>query len=160
MPTPPTASAALDELGIEAFCDKLIDGQSYTIIAKELGIGKSSIARWLAADAERSARAREALILSAATEADKAEAVLLGHVKGAGDMALDPATKRELAFHYRWLARVRNPRDYGEKLQVDSNHTIVNLSDEEIARRAARITADLEAAHQLPALPAPDAGGE
>lgn len=108
------------------------------------------MSRWLASDSERSARAREARISAAQVWDEKAETVL-------EDKEVDIQRARELASHYRWRASKINPREYGDKLQVDNTHTVLNLSDEEIRRRAARIEAELAAA-----LPPPDLaiGGE
>lgn len=130
------AAAKLDAYGLEAIVDDIIDGVSYLGIAKKLGIGKSSFVRWLSVDADRSARVKEALIASAQTEDEKAEDVLKGN-------EFDSATKRELAFHYRWRARVRNPRDYGDKLQLDQTTRVVNLSEEEILARLGKIDEQL-----------------
>lgn len=126
------AIQALDAHGIEAFIDDIIDGKSYAQIAKSVGVSKAAIARWLAADPNRSARAREALIQSAQGEDDKAEEVLL-------DKEIDPIRARELASHYRWRARVRNPREYGEKIDINQKTTVVNLSNEELQRELERI---------------------
>jgi transcriptional regulator with XRE-family HTH domain len=139
MPQPATAAEKLDGFGLEAFCDAITDGKSYQQIAEQLGIARSSVARWLALDAERSARVREALRDSAAAEDDKAEAVLL-------DKTMDIHRARELASHYRWRARVRNPREYGEKLDINQTTTVVNLSDDEIQRRRLALEARLREA--------------
>jgi hypothetical protein len=133
------AMQALDDHGIEAFVDDIIDGKSYAQIGMDLGVAKSAVNRWLAADPNRSARAREALIQSAQGEDDKAEMVLLGHVKDADNQPLDPVIRRELASHYRWRARVRNPREYGEKIDINQRTTVVNLSNEELQRELERI---------------------
>lgn len=67
-----------------------------------------------------------------------AEAVLL-------DKTMDVARARELASHYRWRAKTVNPAEYGEKLQVDNTHKVVNLSDAEIEERSRQIRARLAA---------------
>lgn len=142
------ATAALDAYGLESILDDIVNGLNYLQIAAKINVSKASFVRWLALDADRSARARDALQLSAQTEDDKAEMTLLR-------TDLDPHTKRELAQHYRWRARVRNPRDYGDKLQVESNVNIVNLSEEEIARRRAAIQEKLNSEQSPPAIEAP-----
>src|SRR6266704_182050 len=50
----------LEALGINAFCERIEEGESQASIARSLGISKARITEWLQADTERSARAREA----------------------------------------------------------------------------------------------------
>lgn len=144
MPQPARAIEALDKLGIDALCDQIVDGLSYAEICAKLEISKASIVNWLAADSDRSARAKEALRLSAQGEDDKAETILFRK-------DLDPTIRRELAFHYRWRARVRNPKDYGEKVQIDQTTHVVNLSEEEILRQRETITKRLAEGAEGPA---------
>ena len=133
----------------ERLCEDIIEGDSYLTIAKRLGISKASLLNWVEAEPDRSQRARAALTVSASTADEQAEDVLR-------DTTLDPVVRRELAAHYRWRARVRNPREYGDKLQIDQKTEIVNLRSDEIARPRAAIQAQIEEA-QRQALPAPPA---
>lgn len=144
MPHQTWAKEALDRYGIDELCNDIIDGKSYSQICLKLEISKASVVNWLAADSDRSARAKEALRLSAQTEDDKAESVLL-------DMKMDTQRARELAFHYRWRARVRNPKDYGEKVQIDQTTHVVNLSEEEILRQREAIQKKLTEGAEGPA---------
>ena len=148
-----TAMAALNELGIDEFCARIIAGDSYTAIAQSIGVGIASVCDWLSADAERSARVCEADRLSARTAEDKAEAVLLDKT-----MAVDRA--RELASHYRWRAKVRDRRQYGDQVQVDGNVNVMNLSEEELGKRIAAISAQLAAAETVALPPAQPGDGE
>lgn len=141
---PPVAMEALDRYGLDAICDDIIDGKSYAQICQKLEIGKSAMSRWLAMDSDRSARVAEALRQSAQGEDDKAELTLL-------DKTMDIQRARELAFHYRWRARVRNPHDYGEKVQIDQTTRVVNLSEEEILRQRETITKRLAEGAEGPA---------
>jgi transposase len=129
----------LDDLGIDAFCDAVIDGKSYRKIAAELGISNSFIVKWLAADSERSARARAARILTAQDADEQALEVLQ-------DTEIDPARAREIASHLRWRAKVVNPREYGEKLQIDGKMEVNTLTDAQIEARALAIRSRLAAA--------------
>lgn len=144
MPQPTPAIEALDKLGIDALCDMIIEGLSYAEICAKIEIGKASLVRWLSADSERSARAGEALKLSAQGEDDKGESILFRK-------DLDPTIRRELAYHYRWRAKVRNPHVYGEKVQIDQTTRVVNLSEEEILRQRDVITKRLSEGAEGPA---------
>lgn len=141
-----TAMRALDELGIDEFCDRIINGDSQTKIAQTVGVGIASIAKWLALDPERSARARDAMQSGADTHAEKAEIVLM-------DKTMDVARARELASHYRWLARVRNPKQYGDKLEIDQTTKVTNASDSELDAQMQAINkklSELDAAAKAP----------
>lgn len=136
---PGEAEAILNAFGLEALCDRLVSGETQTAICKSLGITKGSLSRWVSLDAERQTRVREARIEAAQAFDDLAEEVIK---KARGKDGI--AKARELAHHYRWRASHANPREYGEKLQVDQTTNIINLSDEEIERRVAKIQADLK----------------
>lgn len=143
---PATAVARIEALGIDALCERITAGESQTAVASSLGVGIASLITWIAADFERSARMKEARAAAAGSYADKAEAVLAE--------ATDPfelAKARELASHYRWRASKSNPREYGDKLEIDQTTTFTNLPDEEIAKRRAQIAAQLAAAQPAPA---------
>lgn len=134
------AEAILNAFGLEALCDRLVSGETQTAICKSLKVTKGSLSRWISLDAERQARVREARIEAAQAFDDLAEDAIK---KARGKDGI--AKARELAHHYRWRASKANPREYGEKLQVDQTSTIINLSDEEIARRAENIRDELAA---------------
>jgi len=137
---PGEAEAILNAFGLESLCDRLVSGETQTAICKSLGITKGSLSRWVSLDAERQARVHEARIEAAAAFDDLAEEAIK---KARGKDGI--AKARELAHHYRWRASKANPREYGEKLQVDQTSTIINLSDEEIERRRQKIIDDLAA---------------
>ena len=105
----------IDNFGIEALCDMFIEGVSITDSAKQLGVSKATLIRWVAEDADRSARAREARAEAAKLWDEKAEQGL----EDAGDV-FELSKAKELAHHYRWRASKIAPKIYGEKLQVDS----------------------------------------
>jgi CRISPR/Cas system-associated protein Csm6 len=76
-----------------------------TAIAKGLGVARSSLQAWLAADPKRTQRAIDARRLSADAWDELAEEVLLSakdHV--------EVARARELASHHRWKASKAGPR--------------------------------------------------
>lgn len=107
------AWAKVDAIGLDSICASLSDGKTLTAIADEIGVSIGTLLAWLAADAERSARAREARSLSARIWDEKAESEIAG--------ARDPfelSRAKELAHHYRWRAAKTAPKDYGEKIAI------------------------------------------
>jgi len=137
---PGAAEARIDKLGVTELCDRILGGETMTSICKSIGVTKGSMIRWIALDAHRMAQVREARV-GAAQAFDELAEDAIKTARGKEGIA----RARELAHHYRWRAAKINPREYGEKLEIDQQTTIINLSDEEIARRAAKIRADLEA---------------
>ncbi|MBK8772451.1 MAG: hypothetical protein IPM06_18790, partial [Rhizobiales bacterium] len=137
---PLTAAQRLDAIGIDAICERLTAGESQKAIANSLGIWASHFAEWLAADEERSARAREARTISARHWDDQAESVLL---EADEDKPGSIAKARELASHYRWRASKYAPKDYGEKLALSAEVTVQTMTDEQLAAKAAALQAKL-----------------
>ena len=125
--------ARLEEIGIDGLCERVLAGESLSSIAKSIDMYPSQLHAWVEADPERSARARAARIQSADAYADKAESVLLR-----ANNAVEIAKARELAQHYRWMAKVRKPAEYGDRQQVDQNVN-VTLGIEEVDQRLTRL---------------------
>lgn len=127
MPQAPDAENKLDLFGIEDLCDRIVQGDTQTLICKEIGISIPSLARWISLDASRSARVFEARQQAARSFAERAESVL--------SEARNPfglAKARELAFHYRWQASKASPREFGEKLEIDQRTRFSDMTDEAI----------------------------
>lgn len=104
---------ALDAQGIDWLCDKLTEGWTQRAICAELGIDPSTLCKWIAADAQRSARAREARVSAARAFEERAAEVI--------EEAVDPfslAKAKELAHHYRWKASKASPKEYGDKVET------------------------------------------
>lgn len=131
-----SAAKTLDQLGVEWLCDRLVDGDTQTQICRKLKIGIASLGRWVVADADRSARVREARIAAARAYDDKAETVLRGARNVFG-----LAKAKELAHHYRWKASKADPKSYGEKIEIDQRTTLTDLTDEQLDARMAAIEA-------------------
>lgn len=117
MPTPPTARNALDKMGIDAFCAEVANGKPLRHIAKMVGCDIASISNWLAADPQRSARARDARKSSAWHWDEEA----VSELRDAERTPEGVAIARELASHYRWRAKMINPDDYADR--VDLKHS-------------------------------------
>ncbi len=130
-PHKPTGAAAhngaLAELGIDAFCDKIMNGQTQLDIATELGIDKSRVTRWIAESPERITKSREARIHAASVWDEMAEHT----IRDAGIGETDPdqrkfalAKAHELALHYRWRAAKIAPKEYGDKVQTEHSGSV------------------------------------
>jgi len=133
LPKKKTANQILDEFGIDALCGRIEGGKSQREIADSLSIDSSEITRWIAADPQRSARVREARAVSAAHWDDRAEQVL---IYADEDKPGAIAKARELASHYRWRAKTRNPRDYGDAVKIDADVKVTPKMEEVDARIA------------------------
>lgn len=108
---PQTPMERVESIGIDRIAEMLANGVTLTAIAKEAGVSIGFFLQWIAADDERSARAREARTHAAKLWDEKALDVI--------EQASDPfelQRARELAQHYRWRASKTAPRDYGEKM--------------------------------------------
>jgi transposase len=126
--------AAVDALGIDALCERLIAGESQTAIAESLDVSKATLINWIAADPDRSARAREARIYASHSFDEMAVA----EIRAAADpFAL--AKAKELAYHFRWKASKSNPREFGEKLEIDQKTTLTDLTEDQLNARIARL---------------------
>lgn len=138
----------LDAEGMDAICDRIVEGQTYTAICASVGVSMGAFLAWLAADMERSQRARDSRIISAQAIDEQAQEA----IRSAKDQ-FDLQKARELAVHLRWKASKIAPRDYGDKLQVEANVTHNNLSDDELQKRSAELATQL-AAEQAALTPA------
>ena len=104
----------IEAIGIDGVCARILDGMSMTAIAEEVGTSSGGLVQWIAADPERSARAREARAEAAKLWDEKATQTI--------EEARDPfelAKAKELAHHYRWRASKIAPKDYGDKITAE-----------------------------------------
>jgi hypothetical protein len=103
----------------DALVAMIEDGDaSLQSIADQWGVSKLQLARWIDASPERAARCREARKAAADWCDRQAEKVLLDLRPNATGAEI--ARARELASHYRWRARVRDPERYAERVTVKS----------------------------------------
>jgi len=112
----PSIAERIEAIGINDICSLFADGMTHTAIAAKAGVSHGNLSEWLAADPDRSARAREARTHAARVWDEKAlEAI---------EQAEDPfqlQRARELAQHYRWRASKTAPKEYGDK--ITNEHT-------------------------------------
>jgi transposase-like protein len=97
----------------------LIETQDLSMqgIAEAWGCTKRQLQLWIDGDSDRSQRAKEARQNAADWCDREAERVLRDLTPGA--TVAEVARARELAQHYRWRARVRNPATHGDKIVVE-----------------------------------------
>lgn len=122
-------------LTLDDVLDRIAGGESVTNIASSIGAHKTSLIRWLSTP-ERVDAYQIALQESADSLIDKAEMAIL-----AADDNVSVARARELANHYRHVAKARNPRRWGDKQQIEMSGElgIRELSDDQINAKLDRL---------------------
>lgn len=103
-------------MDIDIIIDMIIDGDSFRTMASKLNVKLSTLHAFTSLP-EHSARIRNALEISAQSYEEMAEQVLISAESDKNEIA----RARELAQHYRWKASKRNPRRYGDKIDVTSD---------------------------------------
>ena len=108
---PLSQAERIELVDFDGVTERLSTGVTLTQIAKDAGVSIGFLLQWIAADENRSARAREARAQAAKLWDEKALDVI--------EQAADPfelQRARELAQHYRWRASKAAPKDYGDKM--------------------------------------------
>ena len=132
----PWKAFAQSEEALEILCERIHSGAMLTEIARGLGCSFGTLSAWIAADPDRSARVREARIASAAAYEEQA----LEGIQGASNpFAL--AKAKEVAHHLRWKASKLNPKDFGDKVELEHKGNLALLSDEQVASQLASLMA-------------------
>jgi len=108
-------------MDIDVIIDLIIEGFSYRKIAEKMQVPLSTLHAFVSLP-EHSARANNALQISAQTFDDKAEQVLIEAPADKNELQ----RARELAQHYRWKAAKRNPKKYGDKVDVTTDGQPIN----------------------------------
>ena len=108
-----------EALGFDAAIERIENGDSMREIAGELGVSVSFFFRWLRASVERSARVDTAMEASAEAWLDR----------GLNGLTSSPESKnallkaRAIEQHCARRAAIRNPKRYGDKIEVDNKHS-------------------------------------
>lgn len=110
-----TVGSVLDMYGVEWVREQVLELRTLSQIAQDADVALSTLIGWIASDAERSARIRDARRLAAEAWVEKAEQVV---ADAKNNFELQKA--RELAHHYRWRASKISPQ-YNDK--VVQEHT-------------------------------------
>lgn len=103
--------------------EMLEEGKSYQEIKERFGVNVEAISLFVN-ESEHSARAKIAMKNSAQKYAKLALDSLMA-IK-TGDDKADITRQRELAHHYRWLAKVKAPKEFNEN-RVDTDELAAKL---------------------------------
>lgn len=121
--------ADFDREGEDNIISRIESGESQAEIARSLNSGSGELTRWLQLNEQRSARARDARSKSAECWLERA-AQVLQDIPDDGTQAQISRAK-ELSQLYRRFAAIRNPREYGDKLDVSGTisheHSVSSL---------------------------------
>lgn len=112
-PSAPLTTQARRDWDLDAVCERIAAGETYTAIAADYGKTHGALSLWLAAEPNRSARAREAAGYAARVWDEEAEA----GIRAATDV-LTLGKARELAQHLRWRASKLSPA-YADRSKVE-----------------------------------------
>lgn len=132
--------AKLDALGVDAVCEMILDDMSYRAIAAEYAMSIQALLNWIDADPERSARVNAARVKSA-QQCDFKALEALEQIDDDAQPGMI-ARQREIASHYRWRAKTRNPREFGDALKLDAD-VKVNRDLPQVDAQIARLMAKL-----------------
>jgi len=107
----------------ENVLDMIEDGKSYDDICERFDVHHKYVS-WFVAESDYSARARQ----SQKNSAQRYAKLALDSLKAikTGDDKADITRQRELAHHYRWLAKVKAPREFNEN-RVDADDLVAKL---------------------------------
>lgn len=113
LPSAPLTTQARQDWDLDDVCERIAAGETYTAIAADYGKTQGALSLWLAAEPNRSARAREAAGMAARVWDEEAEA----GIRAATDV-LSLGKARELAQHLRWRASKLSPT-YADRSKVE-----------------------------------------
>lgn len=144
----------LEALGIEAFCERIADGEDLTNIAKEMDVSRATVRYWIDGDNERTAmyaHAREERAHKFAEEiiaiADDATGDTITDDDGNVRTDAERVARSKLRVDARkWVAAKLMPKVYGDRLEVDNKVSLQDQTDEQLVARIARLTAATAAA--------------
>jgi hypothetical protein len=114
----------IDAFGLDAICDMIEQDNFYPAIAAKIGVSEALLHAWLTQDPERSARANAARARSA-RYCDHLALVALETITDDAPPGMI-ARQREIASHYRWRAKKRDPKEFGDR-QIQAHEGDVNL---------------------------------
>ena len=133
------ARSKLNEFGIEAFCEMIVNGASLRLISETIGVYAGAIILWLCEDAERSALALRARGQTGWIWDEAALNVLIDAPRDGIEMQ----RAKEMSHHYRWRAAKMTPKLYGEHASVDHKIEVSVLPPEQRQARIEQLQAKL-----------------
>lgn len=111
----------------EDVIEMIEEGKTYDYICKKMKVNRRFLNDFIS-DSNFSARARDAQRRSASKYAELA-LESLNKIK-TGDDKADITRQRELAHHYRWLAKVKSPKEFNEnRIEADVNDIVKAIID-------------------------------
>ena len=143
---PLTAAQKLDAVGEEVIFEQVAEGIFYEDIAKLVGVSRHALMNWMGAREDMYAHAREA-------RADKlAEEIITISDDSSRDTYIDKEgverTDNEVVSRSRlrvdsrkWLASKMLPKKYGDRLNLDADVRVVDLTDEQVNAKLAELAA-------------------
>jgi len=99
------------EFNEEDILARIEAGEMLGHIAEDHGCSRGTLTNWIAADIDRSVRAREARQRASAAWDEMATRGI-----AEAEDQFELAKAKELAHHYRWRASKIAPKDYGDKV--------------------------------------------
>ena len=145
------AKDKLDEMGIEAVCERIADGWPLHRIASEAGVSKGTLITWLGgANLDHYTRAKEAQADKFAEEiiaiADEESTTVKGGDDGPVEVVFDSTAVQRNRLRVdarKWLASKMYPKRYGDRqaLDVEAKVTMRTLDQELSDLNAQRNTA-------------------
>jgi transcriptional regulator with XRE-family HTH domain len=120
MAPPPIARAKIEALGETTILEQIASGKAQSEIARSVNVSIAALNEWLHSDSDRSARVTQAMTESAESWIDRG----LAYVLEAERDAVEIQRARILEQHCARRAAIRNPRRYGDKLEVSGTVSI------------------------------------
>ena len=128
---------SLRALGVDAFLDRIENGEFVKQIARSMGLSSRTIRDWIKQEGAWD-RYLESRTIAAEAYDIKAEQVLTD-----AKTKEDISRARELAHHYRWRSAAINPGTYGSRQTIDLNTTVDDMTDEQVDAKIAALQAKL-----------------
>lgn len=100
---------------LDEILDLFADGETFRGVAKKVGVSTRTLNKFLTRK-ENVDQYHAVLQESSDSYASMAEEVL----RSSPSDKIEIQRARELAHHFRWMASKRNPKRYGDKLDVDT----------------------------------------
>lgn len=110
-----TAQIKLDAIGIDAICERIENGETYTEIAQSIGCNVAQVHRWINSDDDRAQASARARTASAEQWLDRGLAPLRDALQKNGD--IDASAARAYAQECARRAAIRNPQ-YGDSTTI------------------------------------------
>lgn len=137
MPRPQKSAAAIEAFGFERILDLIEEGETQRDIAAMIGVDRRMLRTWIDAADERR-RAVQAAVEESASHDDAMALKVLSDLQPDATTG-DIARARELASHYRWRAKIRNQRVYGDKQELTVVKPASALSDADLDAEVTRL---------------------